>query len=150
MTETSDVEKAERIGRRRARMFAAQAILFLSWQALFLTTPIEEPMRTVDAVRLSAWLAWVLALLLMLATGGGLLRHRRLRGLLNDELARQNRRAGYETGFWAAVGACVGLYVVAMFEAVDGREAVHIVLSAGIAAALLTFAARERRNASSG
>jgi hypothetical protein len=146
MTETSDVEKAERLGRRRARLFTFQAIIFISWQGLFLSSASGEPMRGVDAIKISAWFVWVLVLLLMLATGGNLLRGRKLRALLNDEFTQQNRRAGYVTGFWAAVCACVGLYVVDMFEAVTGREAVHIVLSAAIAAALLTFAARERRS----
>jgi hypothetical protein len=145
MSEASEVEQADRIGRRRARIFAAQAILFISWQGLFFSGPAETPMRTVSAVKLSAWFVWVLVLLLMLATGGGLLRHRKLRGLLNDELTRQNRTAAYVTGFWFAVAACIGLYVVGMFEPVSGREAVHIVLSAAIAAGLLSFALRERR-----
>jgi len=147
MTETSDVEQAHRVGRKRARLFAAQAILFLAWQGLFYSGPGEDPMRTVSAVKLSAWFVWVLALLLLLVTGGGLLRHRRLRGLLNDELTRRNRTMAFVAGFWAAVAACVGLYVVQMFEPVSGREAVHVVLSGAIAAALLTFALRERRTA---
>jgi MFS family permease len=146
MTETEDVERAERIGRRRARLFAFQAVLFLSWQGLFFSTPVQEPMRNVDHVKISAWFVWVLALLMMLATGGGLLRHRSLRGLLNDEFTRQNRTVAYVMGFWTAVGTCIGLYVVGMFEPVSGREAVHITLSAAIAAALLNFALRERRS----
>ena len=149
MSEASDVERAEGIGRRRARIFAVQAILFIAWQVLFFAGPAEDPVRTVSAVKLSAWFVWVLVLLLMLATGGGLLRHRKLRGLLNDELTRRNRTSAYVTGFWVAVAACVGLYLVGMFEPVSGREAVHIVLSAAIAAALLTFAALERRTADS-
>lgn len=147
MSEASDVERADGIGRRRARIFAVQAILFISWQAMFFSGPAEDPMRTVSAVKLSAWFVWALVLLLMLATGGGFLRHRRLRGLLNDELTRQHRAAAYGTGFWAAVAACVGIYLVGMFEPVSGREAVHIVLSAAIGAGLLSFALRERRTA---
>jgi hypothetical protein len=149
MTETSDVERAERVGRKRARLFAAQAVLFITWQAMFFSGPAEDPMRTVSAVKLSAWFVWALALLLMLASGGALLRHRKLRGLLNDELTRQHRTRAYVTGFWAAVGACIGLYLVGMFEPVSGREAIHIVLSAAIGGALLTFALLERRTADS-
>jgi hypothetical protein len=147
MTETLDVERAERIGRKRARLFAVQAVLFLGWQGLFFSGPAGDPMRTVSAVKLSAWFVWVLLLLFLLATGGGLLRYRRLRGLLNDELTRQNRIAAYAAGFWAAVAACIGLYLVEMFEPVSGREAVHVVLSLAIAAGLLTFSVRERRTA---
>jgi hypothetical protein len=149
MSEASDVERADGIGRRRARVFAVQAILFIGWQALFFSGPAQDP-RTVSTVKVSAWFVWVLLLLLMLATGGGLLRHRELRGLLNDELTRQHRTSAYVTGFWVAVAACVSLYLVGMFEPVNGREAIHIVLSAGIGAALLTFAALERRTAGGG
>jgi hypothetical protein len=146
MTEASDVEQAHAIGRKRARLFAFQAILFISWQALFFSGPAEDPLRTVSAVKISAWFVWALVLLLVLATGGGF-RHRRLRGLLNDELTRQHRTRGYVTGFWVAAAACIALYLVGMFEPVGGREAIHIILSAGVGAALLTFALLERRAA---
>ncbi|HET9638718.1 MAG TPA: hypothetical protein VFP12_05890 [Allosphingosinicella sp.] len=150
MSEASDVERAHGLGRRRARLFAVQAILFLSWQALFFAGPAQDPLRTVNTVKISAWLVWALVLLFLLATGGGFLRHRRLRGLLNDELTRQHRIRAYVTGFWVSGAACIGLYFVGMFEPVSGREAIHIVLSAGIGAALLTFALLERRSADSG
>jgi hypothetical protein len=148
MNQASDVERAERIGRSRARLFAVQAILFLTWQANFLLD--AEGRWGSSPVKVSIWLLWVVTLLLLLATGGGLLRARSLRVLLNDELTRRNRTLAYVTGFWAAVGACMGLYVVGMFEPVAGRDALHITLSAAIAAALLTFALRERRSAREG
>lgn len=150
MSGPEDVERAERIGRRRARIFAFQAVLFLIWQTMFFSAPVHEPMRNVDHVKISAWFVWVLALLLMLATGGGLLRNRKLRGLLNDEFTRQNRTVAYVMGFWTAVGTGIGLYVVDLFEPVSGREAVHITLSMAIAAALLNFALRERRSLRAG
>lgn len=150
MTRTEDVERAERLSRRRARIFAFQALIFISWQGLFFSRAAEQPMRTVEAVKISAWLVWVLALLLLLATGGNLLRGRKLRGLLNDELTRQNRTTAYVMGFWAAVGTCMGLYVVEMFDTVTGREAVHITLSVAIATALLNFAMLERRSTPAG
>lgn len=103
MTETEDVERADRLGRRRVRIFAVQAIIFISWQGLFFSRAAEEPMRAVDTVKISAWFVWVLALLLLLATGGNLLRGRKLRALLNDEFTRRNRAQAYVAGFWAAV-----------------------------------------------
>ena len=147
MTETHDVEKAERLGRWRARMFAAQAVLFVTWQGLYFLTPPETPLRSVDSVKLWTWLLWVAALLLLLATGGGLLRRKSLRTLLNDEFTRRNRAAAQVAGFWAAAGAGLLLYVVDLFEPVTGREAVHAILSVAIAAALLTFSFREGRSA---
>ena len=145
MTETEDVERAERLSRRRARIFAVQAIIFISWQGLFFSRPVEEPMRAVDSVKLSAWFVWVLLLLVLLATGGNFWRGRKVRALLNDEFTRRNRAQAYVAGFWAAAISAIGLYLIDLFDAVTAREAIHLILSAAIASALITFAARERR-----
>jgi hypothetical protein len=146
MATTSDVEKAERIGRGRWRLFGLQALLFISWQG-FHAAEAETPLRTVTLVQLGAWYVWVAALLLLLATGGGFLRSRQVRALLNDELTRANRSQAYLSGFWAAAITCVGLHALSMFEPLEARQAIHYILSAGIAAALITFAARERQTA---
>jgi hypothetical protein len=130
-------------------MFAVQGVIFIIWQAMFFADRTEAPMRDVDTFRISAWLVWVVALLLALATGGALLRGRGIRHLINDELTRSNRAHAFVVGFWAAAVAGIALYVLTMFETVSGREAIHVILSAGIGAALLTFAARERRTADS-
>jgi len=145
MTDTADVERAERLGRRRARIFAVQAIIFISWQGLFFSRTPEAPMRAVDTVKISAWFVWALALLLLLATGGNLLRGRKVRALLNDEFTRRNRMQAYVAGFWAAAISAIGLYLIDLFDVVTTREAIHAILSAAIASALITFAARERR-----
>jgi hypothetical protein len=145
MAETSEVERAERIGRSRARLFALQALLFLTWQGLFLSEGGEAAIRTVDAVKVSAWLVWTLALLALIATGGGLMRPKAVRALLNDELTRANRAQAYRAGFWAASVCGVGLYILSLIEPLGGREAVHFMLSAAIGSALITFAVGERR-----
>jgi hypothetical protein len=146
----ADVEKADRIGRSRARLFAAQGVLFVAWQGLFFLNGPDAPARLVDGVRIWAWLLWVAALLALLATGGGLLRARGVRRLLNDELTRRNRLHAYAAGFWAACAGAILLFVVNLYEPVGGREAIHIPLSAAIGAALIAFALRERRSAGSG
>jgi hypothetical protein len=43
------------------------------------------------------------------------------------------------------MGGAILLYVVDMFELVSGRDAIHIIMTAGIGAALLTFGKLERR-----
>jgi hypothetical protein len=149
MTDIRDIEKAERIGRMRARLFAAQAILFASWQGLYFGV-MDDRMRLVDSVKIWTWLVWVVALLLLLATGGGFLRSRNVRALLNDELTRANRAQAYVAGFWAAMIAAVGFFVIDLFDPVRAREAVHAIVSAAIASAFITFAIRERRNAGFG
>ena len=150
MSEASDVERADRIGRTRARVFAVQGVLFMAWQTMFLADRAGHPVRDVATFKISAWLVWVILLLFLLATGGMLLRGRAVRHLLNDELTRMNRMRALAVGFWAAALAGIALYIVTMFECVAGREAIHVILSAAIGAALITFAALERRTADSG
>jgi magnesium-transporting ATPase (P-type) len=140
----SDIETAERVGRRRARMLPVMALLFIALQAQYWSMP-EAATRPVDQFKVAAWLVWALALLVLLASGGGLVRRRRIRPLLNDESTRAHRRTAYTYGFWAAVGTLVGLYVVTMFEPVSGREAVHVTLSVAVFTALMMFGMLERR-----
>lgn len=150
MVETSDVEQAERIGRSRARWLAAQAALFAIWQALFFFTSEDQAVRSVDQVRTVAWLVWVLALLLLLGTGGGLMRNAAVRALLDDELTRANRSAALVCGFWAAAAAAILLYLVDLFEPVAGAVAIHIMLSATIGTALVAFGFGEMRGRAEG
>ena len=150
MTDIRDIEKAERIGRSRARLFAGQALLFISWQGFYFNAGMAEPMRLVDSVKIWTWLVWVVDLLMLLATGGGVLRSRNVRALLNDELTRANRAQAYVAGFWAAMVAAIGFYVIDLYDPVRAREAIHAIVSAAIASAFITFAVRERRNAGFG
>jgi hypothetical protein len=145
MTEASDVEKAERLGRRRARLFVFQGLIFLVWQTTFFTSPIGAPLRTVDHVKISAWLVWAIALLVLLATGGGLLRSRAVRALMDDELTRRHRIRAYVVGFWMAVASALALYVIGMFEDITAREVIHTILSIAIGSAIFSFGISERR-----
>ena len=43
------------------------------------------------------------------------------------------------------MGTALALYVLNMFEPVSGREAVHVIVSVAVAAALLHFGKLERR-----
>jgi hypothetical protein len=139
----ADIEKAERIGRGRARIFAVQAVLFISWQGIFVSRAADAGVPS--GLRLSAWLVWSLALLFLLATGGALIRGRKVRPLLNDEFTRGHRMKAQVTGFWAAAASAIALYILQMFETVTASEAIHIILSFAIGAALLTFSLLERR-----
>ena len=55
-----------------------------------------------------------------------------------------------DAGFWAAMGCAVGLDVVEIWKDVTGREAVHIIVSAALGAALATFAMLDWRGRSAG
>src|SRR3712207_6168822 len=101
MAQESSVETADRLTRRRARIMPVFAILFLTWQANYLALPTPSG-RAVDQVKIAAWLVWALALLALLATGGGRFRSKEVRALMNDESTREHRRSAYACGFWAA------------------------------------------------
>jgi hypothetical protein len=143
MTTTSDVETADRLSRRRARIIPVLAVIFLAGQAAYFSQDRAE--RLVDQVKIGAWLIWVIVLLALLETGGGFIHSKKVRALINDETTRANRQRAYVIGFWTAMGAGIGLYVVAMFEQVTSREAIHLIVTAAIAGALLMFGLLERR-----
>jgi hypothetical protein len=136
------VEKAERLGRRRSQVFFVLAMVFFAGQSVYFGAP--EATRD-SPPRVGAWLILVVLMLFLLATGGFLMQGRDVRELLNDESARSNRLAAQATGFWATILALLAVYLESMFEAVSLNEAVHIMGTIGVGAALISFAARERR-----
>jgi hypothetical protein len=141
----SVAEKAEFLSNRRARMLPALAIIFLSQQASFFSQISDGRHVSAETAKISAWLVLSVVLLLGLATKGFWLEPKEVRALIDDENTRANRTEAMRWGFLFAMGSAIAVYVLTMFEAVTGREAVHIVLSFGIAAALLRWAALERR-----
>ena len=145
----TDQEIADRLTRRRARLIPMIAILFLAGQVGYFSGP-AGPMRTVDTVRISAWLVWAIALLILLATGGGYFRSKAVRALLNDETTREHRGRALAAGFWGAMLACVVMYFLSAYEPVTSRESIHLVLTVGIAMALIRFGQLERRALASG
>ena len=142
MTST-DVERADRISRRRARMFPILGIYFIAGQAVFFRQA-AEPTR-IAQFKISAWLVWALVLLIAFAFAGGHFRGKAVRALVEDEVAVANRAKGYAAGFWAAAAAAIALYVINMFEPVSGRDAIHLILTALVGAAMIRFGVLERR-----
>lgn len=141
---SSDAESAERLSRRRVRALPILAVIFISQQAIFVVNRIEGE-RLVERVQIGAWLVLSVVLLLMLATGGGYIYSKRVRELANDEVTRAHRQRALADGFWAAMIAALLLYVLDLIAPIGGRDAAHIVLTAGIATALLRFGLLERR-----
>ena len=74
MAETkTPAEIAERIQKRRVALMMIFPILYLSQQAPFWLKMLSgHPFRLVDKVQIGAYAIWALALLVLLATGGGL------------------------------------------------------------------------------
>jgi predicted CDP-diglyceride synthetase/phosphatidate cytidylyltransferase len=141
----SDIETADRASRRRARGLPFLAILFILQQVSYFTGTVEDGTRTVDQVRIGAWLVLTVVLLLYLATGGSWLQRRPVRALLNDEVSRANRLEGMRAGFLAAMIAGIVIYALTYFDQMTARETVHLIITVGIAAALLRFGFLERR-----
>lgn len=139
---TSDMDIAERLTVRRARMLPAFALLSLTQQTVFLSGGGARP---VEGIKVGAWAALTATLLVLLATGGGLLRSRAVRALLNDETTRLHRMRACATGLWASMLCGIAVYLLAQVVEVTAREAIHIVVTAGLSAALLGFAMQERR-----
>lgn len=64
--------------------------------------------------------------------------------MIDDELTRANRNDAMRLGFIFAMLTCIVLYFITMFEPVNGRDAVHIVMSDGLGAALIRWGWLER------
>jgi predicted permease len=140
--ETS-AEKAEYLTRQRARMLPVLAILLITQQGAFLSSTDDG--RTVDHVKIAAWVVMAAIVLLALMTGGGWAFPKQVRDLANDESTQLHRLRAMRLGFINAMLTCFLLYVLGMFTPVPGRDAVHIVTTVGLASALISFAALERR-----
>jgi hypothetical protein len=144
-TPMSVAEKAEYLGKRRARMLPALAVIFLSQQATFFSQMSGAEHVSAERAKISAWLVLSVVLLFGLATKGFWLERKEVRELVDDENTRANRAEAMRWGFLFAMGSAIAIYVLTMFDVVTGRQAVHIVLSFGIAAALIRWGVLERR-----
>src|SRR3982750_3921575 len=138
-------EKAEYLSKRRARMLPALAVIFLSQQATFFSQMSGAEHVSAERAKISAWLVLSVVLLFGLATKGFWLERKEVRELVDDENTRANRAEAMRWGFLFEMGSAIAIYVLTMFDVVTGRQAVHIVLSFGIAAALIRWGVLERR-----
>ena len=142
----SDHEEADRLSRRRARQLPALAAILITQQATFFSVDQDAPLvRTVDWMKTGGWLALTLVLLAALWTGGYWFRRREVRALMDDEVTRAHRADALAFGFLLAMLVTAGVYVTTLFEPVETRMALHVVLTAGIVTALLRFGLLERR-----
>ena len=139
---------AEKLTKRRARMSVILGIFFLMTMATSLG--VDVPANRPETVKLAAWIVWAAALLFLLATGGGLLRGESVRSLMNDDSTVDNRQRAMVGGFWATVLAAFALYAISLYEAVSGREAIRLLLSAGVGMSVIRFGILELRSLKNG
>jgi len=142
MTE-NDIERADRLTRRRARIAMVLGIVFIATQGFHIAD--DQMTRTVDIVRVIAWGVWVIVFFLFLLYGGGWLRGKSIRALMNDEVTEANRRGALVAGFWATMLTAFLCYALSFYEPMLVRETLHVVITVGVGAAILRFAALERR-----
>ena len=143
MSSMTDAEQADRLVQRRSRMLPVLAILLMSQQGAFLSSTNDS--RAVDHVKIAAWLVMAIVILLALVTGGGWIFPKRIRDLANDESTKLHRLQAMRLGFINSMLGCFALYFLGMFTHVEGRDAIHIVTTIGLASTLIAFAALERR-----
>lgn len=143
MTERNLAGEAERLSRRQARMLPMLAVMYLAQQASFFASPPGD--RLVDHFKIGAWVMLSTVLLAALVTGGFWLRRPELRAMLNDESSRAHRADALGTGFVVAMIAGILLYVVNTVSPMSSREVIHLIVSFGIATALVRFGYLERR-----
>ena len=153
MTDLSDpgqqaARSAERIQRRRIGLMTAVAALFVIWQAIFLLSPHPDIGRgglagNWDETLMNLVFSGVL--LALIGTGGALRKSKAIRALLDDESTLAHRQSALAVGYWAAMVATVGVYAYALVAPVRLVDALHIVLSLGVAAPLARFVQLERR-----
>ena len=91
-------------------------------------------------ISLSGAILWAVTLFLLMRFGpNGKIPKVRL-AALNDELALQNRYKAFQTGFFFAVGVAGGLYMLAGVIEFVARDALLLVLVAGVTSATYRFA----------
>jgi hypothetical protein len=144
MTTRTTAEEADHLSRRRARMLPFLAVIYLSQQASFFASARAGD-RPVDHVKIGAWVVLSLVLLAALTTKGFWLRSREVRDMIDDETTRAHRGDALGWGFIMATLTAIALYFVSMVEPLGAREAIHIIVSLGLAAAIIRFGMLERR-----
>ena len=142
-TTQSDVELADQLSRRRARMLPVLGLFFIMQQSAFWSNPPAE--RAVDHVRIGAWVLLTGVILFTLSTNGFWFRSAKVRAMIDDELTRANRTGAMHWGFVAAMLAGMLVYVVEGVTQFTAREVIHLIVSAGIVMALVRFGLLERR-----
>ncbi len=146
MNQRTIAERADHLSRRRARMLPMLAVLYLIQQTTYFRSTANPHPRDVDYVWIGAWVVLSLLILAGLATKGFWLQQREVRDLIDDESSRANRLEGLRLGFIIAVLTAIALYLVDEFSPMTAREAIHVILSLGLGAALLRFGMLERRD----
>lgn len=143
MIERKVAERADYLSKRRARMLPFLALIFLSQQITYFTT--VRGLESTPTIKISAWLVLSIVLLAALATKGFWLQPKEVRDLIDDENTRANRNDAMRWGFVLSMATAIGIETLTMFDTVKAREAIHIIMSTGLAVALIRWGYLEHR-----
>jgi hypothetical protein len=144
MPDLGDQEAAERLGRNRALTMTLMGALFFVQQLSNFVGEARHPERPVNYFGAITWLVASIVLLVVLATNIWF-GPKDVGPLINDEATRAHRAEAMRFGFLATMIACFCLYPVSLFAPLTGRHGIHLVMSVGIAAAMVRFGLLERR-----
>lgn len=129
-------ESAERLVKLRAIVAIVLSILLI----------VTQGQRMSDAGdNLLSWAVWGVVVLVFFIWAAGLLRSRAVRILANDESSELHRRRALETGFWVMLAAAATCFALSFVKSFPPRDAIQVIVTCGIAAALLNFGVSERQ-----
>jgi hypothetical protein len=138
----SNDEVAERLIKRRASVLFALSIFFIIMQGSYIDRAAHD--GPLPPIKIAAWVVMAIVLLFFFATGGGWARPSEIRALMNDESTRLHRARATSIAFYNMMATGVVVYAIGLFKSVSGGQAVHLMMTVGIASALMSFAAWER------
>ena len=137
----SPVEFADRKSRLRPLLSAFVAVYFLVIQPF--AGPRFEP--GASPARGLGWAIQAATLLLLLLPVVGLMWGRRIRELINDDVARLHLRTATSAGFWMAMVLALGLFVLPASAEWSARQVIYVVVTPATGGALLLFSWLEWR-----
>jgi hypothetical protein len=137
------VETADRHSRKRAVLVTGCALLFGVLSGCFWNEYVGQDSSPVLFVM---WLLFAAIAVLLLLTGGGLFKDRRVRNVMNDELSLAHRRSGIGAGFFVAMIAGVTLLAVSGAPGLSGRLVAFAIVSSALTTALGTWGVLELRS----
>lgn len=138
----NDIQKAERISRKRAIIFYLMATMLIL-SAILATGDGTDS----GASRILPWLFMIFLIALNLTPVAGVLRRGNVRKLVNDDTTQDHRRTSFAAGFWAAIISAMSMTVVGSVMPIASAMSLRIVITAALAAALISFATQELRAA---
>ena len=136
----SDVTTAETKSAVRAWLFYAMAaaLLMSAWTGVG---------REVTGARLGVWLFMVAIIAVNLTPLSTTFRRTAWARLVDDETTRDHRRTSFAAGFWSALAATAAMSIVAASAPVLAQDVSRVTITAGLCAALVSFATLELRAA---